>query len=202
MLLCAALLGACGSDAANAPVPTDAPSAESTSAHEPTPALTPAPTAESTPAPTPEEEALLPLDLLCTIPDGFQETAAEGVTMWTAPTYPQDGSNIALIVADATDNAAFLQQATAEVFAASTEASMMNAYGIKTTVTATRTDYELDGYSVVRIDADYAIGETAIRQISINVNADRLYNYTYTIIGDANWQEAFEAGIQSMEFLY
>ena len=54
----------------------------------------------------------------------------------------------------------------------------------------------------MRIDAAYAIGEVPVRQISVNVNADRLYNYTYTIVGDADWAEAFDASIESLEFVY
>lgn len=130
-------------------------------------------------------------------PEGFAERPEQPGTYYS-PDYPGDASNICLAV-DVHDpyfeayDAALMQEAQRRALTAQ--------LGEEVAVTVDDFSYfTLDGLPAWQLKAHYTADGRQVRQLTVSVNADSRYTYTFTQVDTDDWDEAFAQSAGSLWF--
>ena len=133
-------------------------------------------------------------------PEGFT-VSADNDQLWLAPDYPTDGSNITVTTAEYDK---LFDSYSREVLEASLESLFAEA--LEEEVDVTSDSFErttIDGVDAIRYCYHLELYGVALRQELVTVNAaNGGYSFTFTQSGDADWNDAYHACINSIRFTF
>ena len=133
-------------------------------------------------------------------PEGFT-VSADNDQLWLAPDYPTDGSNITVTTAEYDK---LFGSYSREVLEASLES--LFAESLEEEVDVTSDSFErttIDGVDAIRYCYHLELYGVALRQELVTVNAaNGGYSFTFTQSGEADWNDAYHACINSIRFTF
>lgn len=136
-------------------------------------------------APGADADALAPQ---FTLPGGFEPGGRQD-NLYLSPDYPDDASCIYWTTLEPDP---YFESYTPEILAAALSASLSAQLGQEIPVEVENLVYfTVQGFSAYRMEAVYATGGVAVRQLIVCINGAALYQFTYTQAGAADWMEDF-----------
>lgn len=197
-------LAGCGGGETPASSQADSAASQSTASSETASEPTSEPASESQADAEGEYPATVPdvtvTDFLITPPEGFTQ-AEDGSMVYTA----EDGSNIQVQyqeIATAGLSTAFDPEEMTAFLKEQAEEQFYQVLGEEVDVTVDDCSQAIvDGMPGMRMALSYDLMGTPVNQIVYTLSADGVYTITFTQQGDANWQDAFEACVQSIDFV-
>ena len=134
-------------------------------------------------------------------PEGFT-VSADNDQLWLAPDYPADGSNITVVPVARYDEqfGSYTQE--------SLEAGLESAFAqeMEEEVDLISDTFEhttIDGVDAIRYCYHLELYGVALRQELVTVNAaNGGYSFTFTQSGEADWNDAYHACINSIRFTF
>ncbi len=136
------------------------------------------------------------IDYQFDVPDGFEETQLEGLTLCYANM--SDGSNINMNTQDKDPG---FKNITAQLLHDSLTETFSSAYGVEVEITDNYfTTDKLDGYPSYQYSISYEIQGVPIQQLIVGIDADKTYTFTYTDMS-GNWMDFYEDSAQSIDLI-
>ncbi len=134
------------------------------------------------------------------VPEGFTVSADNG-QLWLAPGYPADTSNITVTTAEYDK---LFDTYTREMLETVVESLLAEAAGQEVDVTSDSFERTtLDGVDAIRYRYHMELYGTALRQEIVAVNGANMgYTFTFTQAGTADWDDAYNACVDSIRFTF
>lgn len=140
------------------------------------------------------------VDLLYDVPEGF--VASEDSPMVY---YAPDGSGSSFNIQYTQEQETtpdFDEDAMAQYLKEGMETQLSQQLGLETDITVEECAHaSVDGQPGMRAVLSYELNGVAFHQMIYTVAADGTYTFTYTQLGDSDWMDAFQASVDSIDFV-
>lgn len=140
-----------------------------------------------------------PADLLCTLPDGFEEVSGEE-GLFVYKTYPKDVSTISYVISESDVD---ITQTTRDEYEKMLEDDFLASFGDEVDVIIHSYDkIRVDHRNGIRIKLEYVLKGVTYEQLNYMIfNGDESHIMSFTQEADAGWMDEFEKSGESLHFV-